>query len=229
MLTTVVWQKGEQLTYALDGAVYAAGSAIEWGMEALGLYSTIEELQSWSLEWLEQMNNADPFDYILTEEQFIPALNGIGSPFWNSEARGTFVGLSHSTDRKMLAKAILEGIAQRVADLFSAMEEAVGQSISSLRVDGGLTKNPYLMQIQSNLLGVPIVVPEEKETTSMGIVYMLGEACGWWQVEDLQEKAGQGKTYLPVWSEQQRQKARARWKLAVAHLLRYSEEQARMG
>lgn len=229
LLTTVVWKKGDQLTYALDGAIYAAGSTVNWGMESLGLYRDIEELQNWSLEWLKQMNEADLSAYALPDELFIPALNGLGSPFWHSEARGQFVGLSHSTNRKLLAKAILEGIAQRVADLFSAMEEAVGQSIRSLRVDGGLTRNPYLMQLQANLLGVPILVPEEKETTSMGIIYMLGEACGWWQVDELQAKAGRGKNYLPLWPEQLRRKARARWKLAVDHLLQYSEEQSRLG
>jgi glycerol kinase len=228
LLTTVVWQKQDQLTYALDGAVYAAGSAIEWGMESLGLYRDIEELQSWSLEWLKQMTDTEHPEYALTDEMFIPALNGIASPYWNSEARGQFVALSHATDRKSLAKAILDGIAHRVADLFSAMEEAVDQPIRFLRVDGGLTRNPYLMQMQANVLGVPIQVQEEKETTSMGIIYMLGEACGWWQIEELQAKAGTGKTYMPLWSDSLRRRARMRWKQAILHLLQYSEEQSRI-
>lgn len=225
LLTTVVWKKHDQLTYALDGAVYAAGSAIEWAMNSLGLYQDIEQLQSWSLGWLDELNQAGD-EYELTEEQFIPALGGIGSPYWNSHARGQFVGLSHATDRKLLAKAILEGIAQRVADLFTAMEEAVDQRITTLRVDGGVTKNPYLMQIQANLLGVPIQIPQQSETTSMGVVYLLGEACGWWSMKELQAEMQMGKTYLPLWPEPLRQKARARWNQAVQTVLQYGDMQS---
>jgi glycerol kinase len=223
LLTTVVWQRDRQLTYALDGAIYAAGSAIEWGMQALGLYQDLAELQSWSEEWLAKLRSADQPQDVLTDVLFIPALNGIGSPYWNSDARGMFMGLSHSTDRKMFAKAILEGIAQRVADLLLAMEEAVGQKITALRVDGGLTQNPYLMQYQANLLGIPVQVPATNETTSMGIIYLLGEACGWWTGKELQGKIHMKKTYEPQWSDELRKQAREKWNKTIRLLLESSK------
>ncbi|MCK9905251.1 glycerol kinase GlpK, partial [Frankia sp. Cpl3] len=218
LLTTLVWQRGDQPTYALDGAIYAAGSAIEWGADALGLYQDIAQLQLWSEEWCKEWINQRPLGDVL----FIPSLNGIGTPYWNSDTRGLFLGLSQHTDRKALAKAMLEGIAHRVADVFFAMEEAVGQKITTLRVDGGLTKNPYLMQYQADLLGVPVEVPEISETTSMGIAYLMGEACGWWTEQELQERMRDGQRYEPNLDEAVRRKLRERWKRAVELLLQTS-------
>ncbi|MGG4450576.1 glycerol kinase GlpK [Brevibacillus sp. HB1.2] len=219
LLTTLVWKRGAKHTYALDGAIYAAGSAVEWGKEQLGLYQDIDELQRWSEQWYEELHKGEAPTNLL----FIPALNGIGTPYWNSEARGVFLGLSQHTDRPLMAKAMLEGIAHRVADVFVTMEQAVAQKISVLRVDGGLTDNPYLMQFQADLLGVPIEVPQINETTAMGIAFLLGEECGWWSVNDLEARMKVGRRYEPQMDEAVRERLRARWNKAIHLLLQVSE------
>ncbi|MFS0918481.1 FGGY family carbohydrate kinase [Brevibacillus sp. 179-C 1.1 NHS] len=219
LLTTLVWKREKEHTYALDGAIYAAGSAIEWGREQLGLYQDIDELQRWSEQWYDELGRGDAPGSLL----FIPALNGIGTPYWNSDARGMFLGLSQHTDRPLMAKAMLEGIAHRVADVFVTMEQAVGQKISILRVDGGLTQNPYLMQFQADLLGIPVEVPEMNETTAMGIAFLLGEECGWWTEQELQARMKVGRRYDPQLDEAVRKRLRDRWKKAVHFLLQMSE------
>lgn len=134
-----------------------------------------------------------------------------------------FLGLSQHTDRPLMVKAMLEGIAHRVADVFVTMEQAVGQKISILRVDGGLTQNPYLMQFQADLLGIPVEVPEMNETTVMGIAFLLGEECGWWTEQELQARMKVGRRYDPQLDEAVRKRLRDRWKKAVHFLLQMSE------
>lgn len=218
LLTTVVWQREERLSYALDGAIYSAGTAVDWGMQALGLYRDVDELQAWSREWYEaiggEQSEGDD-DGVL----FVPALTGIGTPFWRSDARAVFSGLSLTTDRKRMARSILDGIAHRVADVLEAMEAAVGTKLTVLRVDGGLTKNPYLMQTQADLLGIPVEVPEMKETTSMGIVYLLGEALGWWTQDELQRAVRTVERYEPKRGTAFRTQARECWKKTVHSLV----------
>jgi len=212
LLSSVTWKKDGQTTYSLDGTVYSAGSAIDWGKNGLDLYSTIEELQEWSQRWYQEMN----FD---SEVTFIPALSGLGTPYWNSEARGVFLGMTAKTNKEDMAKAILEGVAHRVADVVHAFEKETAIKIEYLNVDGKLTQNPYIMQYQANLLGIPVKVNKTVETTGKGVGYLLGEAIGWWQTKELLKMDDNEKTiYKPQVTPQHRNILRNRWE-KVTHAI----------
>lgn len=215
LLSSVVWKRGHEHTYALDGAVYSAGSAIEWGKDAIRLYRDLDELQTWSEKWLQQglLTPKDKETFMRDHEvMFVPALSGLGTPYWDSEARGVFFGLSHHTDRGVMARAILEGIAHRIADVLEAMQETVGQPITVLKVDGGLTRNPYLMQYQADILGIPVQMTINQEATGLGVAYMLGEGLNWWTQEQLTQTNNLTKTYRPALTPDLRNLLRTRWK-----------------
>lgn len=211
LLSSIVWERNNETTYSLDGSIYSAGSAVNWGSDALGLYKDINELQKWSVQWLEQSKDRG-FSHSLF---FVPSLGGIGAPYWNPEARSLFIGMSYDTTKEDMARAILEGIAHRVTDVMEVMENTSGLPTTSLKVDGGLTNNPYLMQFQADILGVPVEVPEISETTAIGVAYLLGEACGWWGEGELQERLTMAKQYLPRMPLQNRKELRDRWREAV--------------
>ncbi|KQL46161.1 glycerol kinase [Brevibacillus choshinensis] len=215
LLSTIVWQREDAYTYALDGAIYSAGSAIEWGMNGLGLYDSIEQLQEWSKQWELCLNGGAVEKELDNEILFIPALSGLGAPYWSSDTRGMFVGMSHDTTKQDLARAILEGIAHRIADVLEAMQLVSGQQLKSLRVDGGPTRNPYLMQVQANILGIPVEAPKQAETTAMGVAYLQGESLGWWTQEQLQKKILISRRYEPQLSHERVQLKRRRWKKAI--------------
>lgn len=207
LLSTIVWQREGASTYALDGAIYSAGSAIEWGRSGLGLYEDMGQLQQWSEEWLKEE--------VRSEVLFLPSLSGIGAPYWNSDVRGLFLGISHDTTKQDMARAILEGIAHRVADVLDTMQQISAQELKSLRVDGGPTRNPYLMQFQADLLGIPVEVPSQTETTAMGVAFLLGESLGWWTQEELHQRIDISKRYEPKLPREQRALLRSRWKQAI--------------
>lgn len=209
VLASVVWEKDNMLTYSLDGSVYSAGSAIDWGLNELALYDSIDQLQGWSMEWKNT-----PFQE--NSVWFIPALSGLATPFWNSNARGAFIGLSHNCGKKDMAKAILEGIAHRVADVFDKLTKETKQDIQVLKVDGKLTDNPYLMQFQADILGIPIEVTDNTETTGIGVAYLCGEALGWWN-PDLLADSGLMKTkfYQPALTETERMELRKKWEKVI--------------
>jgi glycerol kinase len=212
LLSTIVWAKGDKVTYALDGAIYSAGSVVDWAMESLSLFDSINELQQWSEDWHHQMLAAvDEHCGIQSSLWFVPSLSGVGAPYWNSDFRGLFLGLSHDTSKKDMTKAILEGIAHRVADVLDTMKSVSVHPMTVLRVDGGLTKNQYLMQFQADLLGIPVEVPSTAETTAIGTAYLTGEACGWWTTEDLRKKLVKTKTYYPRLSPINREEIRSEW------------------
>lgn len=205
MLSTIVWNKQGEVTYAFDGPVFSAGSVIEWAKDSLNFFDSFEQLQDWSTGWYEK-HLAEELDHSIV---FIPALSGLGAPHWDPNARGSFSGLSHAASKQDLVRAILEGIAHMVADVFEDMMKQTMHPIKSLKVDGGLTRNSYLMQFQADLLNVSIEVPKAAETTSQGVAYMLGEACGWWNPSKLTQEIEQ--VYLPQMSEAKREELRAKW------------------
>jgi len=211
LLSTLVWRKDGKSTFALDGGVYSAGSSVEWAKDGLGLFPDLQTLQNWSVERLKENRS-------VTESEIfcIPALSGIGAPYWDSAARGAFLGLSYNTTRKEMALAVLEGIAHRVADVMESMEEETGLKPEVLRVDGGLTNNPYLMQFQADLLGLPVEVSDTEEATAAGVAYLLGIAAGWWTEADLKQRVSASRTiYVPRSTPEERREARKRWKTAL--------------
>ena len=204
LLTTVAWHVGSDFHYALEGAVFIAGAAVQWlrdGLRILDKASDIEELA----ELVPDSGGV----------VFVPALVGLGAPHWNPHARGLIRGITRGTLRAHLARATLEGIALSCADLLDAMEKDLGQRLRELRVDGGASANNLLMQIQADLLQCQVVRPQVIETTALGAAILAGVGIGWFQ--SLDDAAGvwrQERAFAPGPAEATLQ-LRAAWRKAV--------------
>jgi glycerol kinase len=172
LLTTVAWRRDEGAHYALEGSVFIGGAAVQWLRDGLGI--------------IEKAEDIGPLAASVPDAggvYFVPALAGLGSPYWDPHARGTIVGLTRGSTRAHLARATLEAIAFQSAELLAAMADDSGIALTELRVDGGATANDLLMQIQADLLGVPVLRPRVTETTALGAAYLAGLAVGFWEDE----------------------------------------------
>ncbi len=169
MLTTVAWQLGGETTYALEGSVFIAGAAVQWLRDGLNILGAAPEI--------EALAGSVPDSGGVV---FVPALAGLGAPHWRASARGAILGIDRGTTRAHLARATLEGIALQIVDILQAMEADLESSLKGLRVDGGAAANDLLMQLQADLLGVPIVRPRMLETTAAGAAMLAGLATGVW-------------------------------------------------
>ena len=167
LLTTIAWRIGDETVYALEGSAFIAGAAVQWLRDGLGLISSSDEIEAKAREVDES-----------GDVVFVPALAGLGAPYWDPHARGLIYGLTRDTTAAHLARATLEGIAFQIVDLVDAMQADAGRPIKRLRVDGGAARNDLLMQFESDLLGVTIDRPENVETTALGAAYLAGMAVG---------------------------------------------------
>jgi glycerol kinase len=170
LLTTVAWRINGRTEYALEGSVFIAGAAIQWLRDGLGIIR-----QSADVEALAASVPDTGGVYL------VPAFAGLGAPHWDAYARGTLVGLTRGTTAAHIARAALEGIALQVMDILKAMEADAGIKLKELRVDGGASVNNLLMQLQCDLLGVPVVRPKVNETTALGAACLAGLAVGYWK------------------------------------------------
>lgn len=167
LLTTIGWRLGDQTTYALEGSAFIAGAAVQWLRDGLGLIESSDDIEGLARE-------VDATGDVV----FVPALAGLGAPYWDPRARGLIYGLTRDTTAAHLARATLEGMAFQIVDLVEAMQADAGRPITRLRVDGGAARNDLLMQFQSDVLGVTIDRPESVETTALGAAYLAGMAVG---------------------------------------------------
>ncbi|TYG34813.1 glycerol kinase GlpK [Lonepinella koalarum] len=201
--STVAWFDNA-LVYALEGNITHTGSALAFATQLLGL-GTVEKLSE-----LAQSMEHNQGVY------FVPALAGLGAPYWDTQSRGTLCGLTDATTPATIARAAMEAVAYQVADVFFAMEQTLGKRLDSLSVDGGPTKNKWLMQFQADLLQRPIIKNEIAEISALGVAFMAGKALGWWkdnqQLSHLARKIDVITPHKP--SEQMRQNYE-NWKLAV--------------
>ena len=204
LLTTVAWQVGPDFHYALEGSVFIAGAAVQWLRDGLGLIEKASDI--------EALAQSVPDSGGVT---FVPALTGLGAPYWNQEARGVISGLTRGTTRAHLARATLEGIALSVADLLAAMERDLGRKLVELRVDGGASANNLLMQMQADLLQTTVVRPEVIETTALGAAVLAAIGIGWFQtLEDAQASWREDRKFVPGHAEVA-QRLQAAWQKAV--------------
>lgn len=187
LLTTVAWKINGEVNYALEGSVFVGGAAIQWLRDGLKLINSAEEIN----------------DLAKTVEDnggvyFVPALTGLGAPYWDQYARGTIVGVTRGTTNGHIARATLEGIAFQVYDIVKAMEADSGTASLELRVDGGASASDLLMQIQSDLFGVRITRPKTLETTALGAAYLAGLAVGYWKnIDEIQSQWIVDKDFEP--------------------------------
>jgi glycerol kinase len=205
LLTTVAWRIGDgRLTYALEAAIFVTGAAVQWLRDALGIISAAGETET-----LARSLEGNDGVY------FVPALTGLGSPYWDPYARGTIVGLTRGTGRAHLARAALESIAYETVDAVRAIERACGVPLAELRADGGATVNDWLMQFQADVLGVPVIVPEVAETTALGAAYLAGVGTGIWTIEQVRSQWREKRRFEPTMSEDRREQLLGEWHRAV--------------
>lgn len=205
LLTTVGWQIGNQVTYVLEGSVFVCGAAIQWLRDGLGLLSSAAESEAVAAS---VPDTGDVY--------FVPALSGLGTPYWDPYARGTIVGLSRGTTRAHIVRATLEAMAFQTVDVLSAMCKDANTPIPALRVDGGASANNLLLQLQSDLSALPIERPACIETTALGAASLAGLAVGLFSsLDEIKSNIAVARTFTPQISEEDRQSRLAGWKKAV--------------
>jgi glycerol kinase len=205
LLSTVAWQRSGGVSYALEGSVFIAGAAIQWLRDGLGLIARAADVNALAA------SVSDSGGVV-----FVPALSGLGAPYWDAAARGTIIGLTRGATRAHLARATLEAIAFQSAELIEAMAADSGIALTELRVDGGATASDLLMQIQADLLGVPVVRPQVAETTALGAAYLAGLAVGFWKDDsEIARMWQRDRVFEPSLSRDEALARLAHWKRAV--------------
>ena len=206
LITTVAWQGPAPACYALEGSVFMAGATVQWLRDGLQLIEHAHEVEALAA------SVEDTGDVYL-----VPAFAGLGAPDWDGHARGALVGMTRGTTRAHIARAALEAICLQSADVFHAMAQDSGLPLSELRVDGGASRNNLLMQMQADVLGVPVVRPTNTETTALGAAFLAGLAVGVWSgAEDIAACWQVDRRFEPRANAAWREGKQARWREAVA-------------
>ncbi|HUF03329.1 MAG TPA: glycerol kinase GlpK [Aridibacter sp.] len=213
LLTTVAWQIGDVCEYALEGSVFIGGAVIQWLRDSLGIIGSADEVEALALD-------AGSSDGVF----FVPAFSGLGTPYWDPAARGLISGLTRGTGRGQIAYAALEAIAFQTAELLEAMQKDSHRQIPELKVDGGASSNDLLMQIQADLLQIPVVRSPITETTSLGAAYLAGLATDVWEsTGEISEGDRAGDRFEPSIGPDEAAERIAGWKRAVQLSLGWAE------
>ena len=209
LITTVAWKIGDKVNYALEGSIFVGGSVVQWLRDGLGVIKSSSEVEELALR-VPDTNGV----------YFVPALTGLGAPWWDQYARGTIVGISRGTTTAHIARAALEGIAFQTMDITAAMSRDAGLPLRELKVDGGASRNNLLMQFQADILGTRVIRPRVVETTALGAAYLAGLAVGYWSsVEQIRKQWHVDRIFEPTWDEAAISKARDGWEDAVKRTL----------
>jgi glycerol kinase len=205
LLTTVAWRIDGKTEYAIEGAVFIGGAAVGWLRDGLGVIKSSSDVAELALSVPDSGGVS-----------FVPAFTGLGAPDWDPYARGAILGLTRGTTAAHLARAALDGIALQVADLLDGMGKDLGENVAELRVDGGASVNDALMQIQADVLQIPVVRPKVTETTALGAAYLAGLAVGVWPGRDsISAQWNVDKRFEPKISADEAAARRAVWRRAV--------------
>lgn len=212
LLTTVAWKIGDKVTYALEGSVFVGGAAIQWLRDELKLFKSASETE-------KAAQDASQDDNVY----FVPAFVGLGTPYWDDNARGAIFGLTREASYRELTRATLEAIAYQTRDVFDVMIKESRQDLKVLSVDGGASVNNYLMQFQADILNTAIRVPKIYETTSLGVCYLAGLAIGYFpSIKTITRIHEYATTYEPKMSDFERERRYKGWKKAVKAVLTFS-------
>ena len=216
LLTTVCYQfAGSKPVYALEGSIAVTGSAVQWLRDQLGIISGASQSESLARQ---VPDNGGIY--------FVPAFSGLFAPYWRSDARGAIVGLSRFNTNAHLARATLEAICYQSRDVVEAMAKDSGVTLDVLKVDGGVTANSLCMQMQADILGVPVSRPVVAETTALGAAYAAGLAVGFWKdTDELRENWNEDQRWTPEWNDEQRATGYAGWQKAVTRTLDWVDVQ----
>ena len=213
LLTTLAWQlDGRPAQYALEGAVFVAGAAVQWLRDELAIIERAADVEALAA------SVPDSGGVVV-----VPAFTGLGAPHWDAYARGAVLGLTRGTSAAHLARATLDGVAHQSADLLDAMTADAGAPLAELRVDGGMTQNGLLMQTQADLLGVPVVRPEVPETTALGAAFLAGLGAGVWTDADLDAVWHESARWTPH-PDARPEASRARWRRGVERARDWARE-----
>ena len=205
LLTTVAWRIGTRTEYALEGSIFIAGAVVQWLRDGLEFFRTSPEVEALAA------SVSDTGGVYL-----VPAFAGLGAPHWDQYARGTMVGLTRGTTKAHIARAALEAIALQVMDVLKAMEADSGIKLKELRVDGGASANDLLMQLQADLLNVPVVRPKVAETTALGAAYLAGLAVGYWKSQaDIAQQWQVDNRFTPRMKPAARKRVAKEWARAL--------------
>lgn len=206
LLTTIAWGINNEITYALEGSVFVAGSSVQWLRDGIKLIESASETETLATSLA---SNEGVY--------MVPAFVGLGTPYWDSDARGALFGLTRGTSKEHITRAILESICYQSMDVLRAMEEDTKLPITSFKVDGGATVNQFLMQFQSDILGLKVEQPKILETTALGAAYLAGLSSGYWKTKDeIRASWKLAKSYEPHMDDATRKKYIKGWKIAVA-------------
>ncbi|GAB4492200.1 MAG: glycerol kinase GlpK [Saprospiraceae bacterium] len=205
LLTTIAWGLKGEVKYALEGSIFVAGSAVKWMRDTVELFSDATETEAHALS-LESNEGV----YV------VPAFVGLGTPYWDSEVRGAIFGLTRGSTRSHLIRATLESVAYQTKDVLDVMERDSGIELKTLRVDGGMVRNNFLMQFQSDILGVKVERPVVQETTALGAAYLAGLAVGYWKDEaDIAQNWQLDRSFEPQMPENEAARLYRGWQKAV--------------
>ncbi|NLC96273.1 MAG: glycerol kinase GlpK [Erysipelotrichaceae bacterium] len=213
LITTIAWGLNGKVTYALEGSVFVAGSAIQWLRDGLQLFSKASDSEELALSVLD---NGGVY--------VVPAFVGLGAPYWNDKCRGAIFGLTRGSSKGHITRATLESLAYQSKDILLAMEKDSGVKLSRLKVDGKATDNNFLMQFQSDIIQQEVERPAMLETTALGAAYLAGLAVGFWSdTKELVENRKIDKIFSPKISEKEMEKLYSKWNKAVYACMNFVE------
>ncbi|MDD3122935.1 MAG: glycerol kinase GlpK [Candidatus Izemoplasmatales bacterium] len=204
LLSTIAWGINGEITYALEGSIFVAGSAIQWLRDGLNIIYKSFESETYAKSCESSLGI-----------YFVPAFVGLGTPYWDKDARGAIFGLTRGTKREHIIRATLEAIAYQTKDVIHVMESESKIKLNRLRVDGGASQNDFLMQFQSDILNTYIDKPITSETTALGAAYLAGLAVKFWTIDEIKQMWGIDKMFKPMISEKCRKDLYDGWKKAV--------------
>ncbi|SDJ21511.1 glycerol kinase GlpK [Natribacillus halophilus] len=214
LLTTIAWGLDGKVEYALEGSIFVAGSAVQWLRDGINM--------------IDQSPDSEDLATRVTSSEgvyFVPAFVGLGTPYWDSAARGAMFGITRGTEKAHLVRATLESLAYQTKDVMAAMEKDAGIPSTKLRADGGAAENNFLMQFQSDLLAAPVERPTASETTALGAAYLAGLAVGVWNSkEDIAKKWKVDRSFEPAMETSERRKLYNGWKKAVEATMVFKPE-----
>ncbi len=209
LITTVAWKIGDRVNYALEGSIFVGGSVVQWLRDGLGVINSSSEVEALASQ-VPDTNGV----------YFVPALTGLGAPWWDQYARGTIIGISRGTTTAHIARAALEGIAYQTMDITAAMSRDAGIPLKELKVDGGASRNNLLMQFQADILGTRVIRPQVVETTALGAAYLAGLAVGYWSsIDEIRKQWQIDRAFEPSWDEERIRTAKSGWEDAVKRTL----------
>lgn len=209
LLTTIAWKIGDEVTYALEGSIFVGGSVVQWMRDGLGILKTSRDIETLAMS---VEDNGGVY--------FVPALTGLGAPYWDPEAKGTITGLTRGTKLGHIVRAADEGIAFQTMDIVNAMRRDAGIELGDLKVDGGASRDNYLLQVQADVLGARVIRPTVVETTAKGAAYLAGLAVGFWRdIDEIKKQWAVDRIFVPTDDEAKVRQLREGWADAIGRAL----------